>query len=184
MQHISDEKIDSIIAEVKNLNIKGTKARNVGDYKSALNLHFEALNLAEIAKDTTGLIFALNNIGTDLRRTYSNIEASSYHFLALELSSMKEIHIKSQAVAMNGLGNIFLSLNKPTQAKSYFRKALAIEEKDQNNLGIAINYANLAETYDISNDLYNALYYYELSLRHNKIINSDIGEAICSALWG
>lgn len=182
--HIAANSFDSLVVEIKGFNKRGTDARNVGNYKEALNLHFQALNLAESAKDTTGLIFALNNIGTDLRRTYSNMEASSYHYLALEMSSMEEQHLKSQAVAMNGLGNIFLSLNKPLQAQSYFRRALQIEEQHQDNLGLAINYANLAETYKMNGDLYNALYYYEQSLRYNKIINSDIGEALCKRSMG
>ena len=184
LNKIVAEQFDSLSSEVKKLNNKGTVARNMGDYKEALNMHFEALNLAEAAKDTTGIIYALNNIGTDLRRTYSNMEASSYHFLALELSSMNDKHIKSRAVAMNGLGNIFLVLNNPKQAKNYFHQALSIEKQNQSNLGLAINYANLAETFNIENDLDSSLYYYERSLAQNKIINSDIGEAICKRSMG
>ena len=60
---------DSLMLQVKELNNQGTAARNMADYKEALNIHFRALNLAEIAKDTMGQIYALNNIGTDLRRT-------------------------------------------------------------------------------------------------------------------
>ena len=184
LKHLAAEKFDSLASQVKYLNNQGTNARNDGAYKDALNLHFEALKIAEVAKDTTGQIYALNNIGTDLRRTYSNMEASSYHFLALELSSSKEEYLKSRAVAMNGLGNIFLALKKPQQARSYFRQALAIEEQDQSNLGAAINYANIAESYNMSNDLDSSLFYYEKSLEQNKIINSDIGVAICKRAMG
>lgn len=183
-EQIADAQLDSLVSDVRDLNNKGTAARNSGNYKEALNYHFEALNLAETARDTTGMIYALNNIGTDLRRTYSNIEASSYHYLALELSSIDEKHLKSQAVAMNGLGNIFLVLNKPEQAQNYFRQALSVETQSQSNLGIAINYANLAETFNISNDLDSALYYYEQSLAHNILIDSDIGEALCKRSMG
>ena len=94
LKNLAAEKFDSLAAQVRYLNNKGTNARNEGAYKEALNLHFEALSIAEMAKDTTGQIYALNNIGTDLRRTYSNMEASSYHFLALELSSSKEKYLK------------------------------------------------------------------------------------------
>ena len=184
MKQMAAEQFDSLVSDVKDLNNRGTAARNMGDYKGALNFHFEALNLAEMAKDTTGIIYALNNIGTDLRRTYSNMAESSYHYLDLELSSMYDKHLKSQAVAMNGLGNIFLVLNKPKQAQSYFRQALSVENQNQNNLGIAINYANLAETFNMTNDLDSALYYYEQSLEQNKIINSDIGKAICKRSMG
>jgi signal transduction histidine kinase/DNA-binding response OmpR family regulator len=140
--------------------------------------------LAEATKDTMGQIYALNNIGTDLRRTYSNIEASTYHYLALELSTGNSKYSKNRAMAMNGLGNIFLALNKTEQARSYFQQALAIEQASNSNLGQAINYANLAETYHISNDLDSSLYFYEESLKQNKIIDSDIGEAICKRAMG
>ena len=177
-------KTDSLMALTKELNIRGTTARNMADYKEALNLHFRALNLAEATKDTMGQIYALNNIGTDLRRTYSNIEASTYHYLALELSTGNSKYSKNRAMAMNGLGNIFLALNKTEQARSYFQQALAIEQASNSNLGQAINYANLAETYHISNDLDSSLYFYEESLKQNKIIDSDIGEAICKRAMG
>ncbi|HHW80582.1 MAG TPA: response regulator [Bacteroidales bacterium] len=169
---------------MKDLNRQGTDARNSADYKEAINLHFRALNLAETAEDTLGQIYALNNIGTDLRRTYSNIEASTYHYLALELSDDNDKYLKMRAMAMNGLGNIFLALNRNKQAEKYFQQALSIERELNNTLGQAINYANLAETYHINNDLDSALYYYNASLKHNNIIDSDIGKAICKRAMG
>ena len=181
---LQTKKRDSLVIQVKELNSLGTDARNIADYKKALNLHFRALNLAETAKDTMGQIYALNNIGTDLRRTYSNIEASTYHYLALELSASSKKYSKNRAMAMNGLGNIFLTLNKTEQAKGYFVEALTIEQELNNNLGQAINYANLAEAYKLSNNPDSALFYYEESLKQNKIINSYIGEAICKRAMG
>ncbi len=169
---------------MKDLNRQGTDARNSADYKEAINLHSRALNLAETAEDTLGQIYALNNIGTDLRRTYSNIEASTYHYLALELSDDNDKYLKMRAMAMNGLGNIFLALNRNKQAEKYFQQALSIERELNNTLGQAINYANLAETYHINNDLDSALYYYNASLKHNNIIDSDIGKAICKRAMG
>ena len=183
-EQLQNEQRDSLVALVKNLNREGTEARNSADYKEALNLHFRALNLAETAKDTLGQIYALNNIGTDLRRTFSNIEASTYHYLALELSGNNKKYFKMRSMAMNGLGNIFLALNKGTQAKSYFQQALSIEKELNNTLGQGINYANLAETYHISHDLDSALYYYDKSLEQNNIIDSDIGKAICKRAMG
>ena len=55
-KQIASEQFDSIVSEVKTLNWKGSNARNVGNYKEALYFHFEALNLAETAKDATGII--------------------------------------------------------------------------------------------------------------------------------
>lgn len=183
-EQLQDAQKDSLIALVKDLNRLGADARNSADYREAINLHFRALNLAETAEDTLGQIYSLNNIGTDLRRTYSNIEASTYHYLALELSGDNDKYLKMRAMAMNGLGNIFLALNKSKQAESYFQQALSIERDLNNALEQAINYANLAEVYHISNDLDSALYYYEESLMQNEIIDSDIGRAICKRAMG
>lgn len=175
---------DSLITEAKEFNKLGTLARNKALYKEALNLHFQALALSEQAKDTLGQISAINNIGTDLRRTYSNQEASTYHYLALEMSYDDDRYLKSRAIAMNGLGNIFLSLEKPKKAKEYFKGALNLEKKIDSNLGQAINFANLAETFNISNELDSAVYYYKKSLEKNITINSKIGEALCKRSLG
>ena len=179
-----EEERDSLIEEAKSLNNQGTSARNMANYKEALNLHFKALNLTELTKDTLGQIYSLNNIGTDLRRTYSNIEASTYHYLALELSAKNSKYSKNRARAMNGLGNIFLVLNNSEQALNYFQQALSIEKEINSTLGQAINYANVAEAYYMGNDLDSALYFYEESLEQNKIIDSDIGIAICKRAMG
>lgn len=175
---------DSLLKMVQSLNRKGTSARDNAQYKDALNKHFEAYHLAKENNDTIGQIYALNNIGTDLRRTSSNSEASSYHYAALELAGNNPELLKSRAVAMNGLGNIFLSLNKPEQAKTYFDQSLLIEKQLESNLGQAINYANIAETFRMKNQFDSALFYYNQSLKQNQIIKSDIGIAICKKSIG
>ena len=184
MLQLQDKQRDSLLVLAKKLNKQGTTARNSADYKEALNLHFRAYSVSEAANDTLGQIHALNNIGTDLRRTFSNTEASTYYYLALELSENNNKYLKMRAMAMNGLGNIFLALNKSKQAKSYFQQAFSIEHELGNTLGLAINYANLAEAYHIENDLDSALYYYEKSLEQNNIIDSDIGRSICKRAMG
>lgn len=175
---------DSISTLVQNLNTKGSHLRDVANFKEALDTHFEALRIAEKNHDTTGIVFALNNIGTDLRRTSSNIEASKYHFNALEIIGENDKLQKSKAVAMNGLGNIFLSLEKPIEAENYFRQSLNIEQALKSDLGQAINYANIGEAKKMIKSYDQALFYFQKSLAHNEIINSDIGRAICKKSIG
>jgi major membrane immunogen (membrane-anchored lipoprotein) len=102
-------KRDSLVKKVLDLNNQGTDFRDHAQFKDALTYHFEAFQLAEEINDTLGQILALNNIGTDLRRTSSNLEASEYHYKALELANRNEQYAKNKAIAMNGLGNIFLA---------------------------------------------------------------------------
>lgn len=176
---ILSAKADSIDRKIRALNREGTELRNESRYRDALSVHFQALNLAEEQCDTSGQIFALNNIGTDLRRTSSYSEASVYHYAALELCGSHPQYQKSRAVAMNGLGNIFLSLDKPEEALSYLRQSLQIEKELGSKLGEAMNLANIAESFRIQKALDSALSYYNASMLCNESIGSDIGIAIC-----
>lgn len=175
---------DSLKLLVNEFNQKGSDLRDISQYKEALKTHFDALQLAEEISDTSGIIISLNNIGTDLRRTSSNIEASDYHYRALELAKNNPELMKSKAVAMNGLGNIFLSLNKPQEAKDYFERSLDIEKKLNSALGQAINYANLGTAVEQQGKLDNALSYYYKSIEQNFKIDSEIGLAICKNAIG
>jgi signal transduction histidine kinase/DNA-binding response OmpR family regulator len=175
---------DSLVNMVLELNNQGTDFRDNAQFKNALTYHFEAFQLAEEINDTLGQILALNNIGTDLRRTSSNLEASEYHYKALELANKHEQYAKNKAIAMNGLGNIFLVLKKPIEAQSYFEKSLEIEKKLKSNLGQAINYANLGEVMRMKGDAVRAIQLYNYSLKQNEIIQSHIGIAICKKAIG
>ena len=146
--------------------------------------HFEALNLAEEHGDTSGQIYALNNLGTDLRRTGSYSEASVYHYSAMELCGENPEYRKSRAVAMNGLGNIFLALDKPEEARTYLEQSLQIEIELKSPLGKAMNYANIAKTFYMQEQLDSALHYNQLSQQENESIQSDIGTAICKKAIG
>ena len=181
---LTNNVLDSIVKNIATLNSLGDDFRNKSLFKNALNIHFKALQLAEEINDTIGIISALNNIGTDLRRTSSNVEATEYHYRALELSGFNSKNLKSKAIAMNGLGNVFLELQKPEDAASYFEKSLAIEKELKSNLGQAINYANFGDVMKMKNDLSTALEYYNKSLQQNNIIQSNLGVAICKNAIG
>ena len=131
----ANEARDSIEIVIRRLNGEGTNLRNESRYGEALQKHFEALNLAEEHGDTSGQIYALNNLGTDLRRTGSYSEASVYHYSAMELCGENPEYRKSRAVAMNGLGNIFLALDKPEEARTYLEQSLQIEIELNSPLG-------------------------------------------------
>ena len=175
---------DSIYQKITTINHEGNVFRNKSFFKEALNSHFKALQLAEEANDTLGIIQSLNNIGTDLRRTSSNIEATEYHYKAFELASLNSENLKSKAIAMNGLGNIFLELKKPVEAAQYFEKSLLIEKQLKSNLGQAINYANYGSAMEMNGDLNTAFNYYNKSLQENIGLQSNIGIAICKNAIG
>ncbi|MBP1637464.1 MAG: hypothetical protein H6Q18_253, partial [Bacteroidetes bacterium] len=68
---------DSVLELIKKLNKAGTVERDNAQFKKALTIHFQSLQISEQVKDTFGEIVALNNLGTDLRRTSAYVEAST-----------------------------------------------------------------------------------------------------------
>lgn len=184
LNSLKNNNLDSLSKKIKILNSQGDEYRDKAQFKNALIEHFKALQLSEELNDTIGLINSLNNIGTDLRRTSSNIEATEYHLRALELASFNAKNLKSKAIAMNGLGNVFLELKKPNDAEKYFEKSLVIEEQLNSDLGQAINFANFGNALEMKGDLNAALNYYNKSLEKNYSINSNLGIAICKNAIG
>lgn len=181
---VQDSVSDFTQLKVKELNEKGVALRNNSMIAEALKIHFQAYQLSIEVDDLQGRIFALNNIATDLRRVGSNIEATKYHHEALQLAEKDSAFVKSYAIASNGLGNIYLSINKPNESIKYFEQSLAIEEKLHSGLGRAINYANLGEAYRLKGSLNKAHEYYDFSIKENKLLKNSLGEAICLASIG
>lgn len=63
----------------------GVRYREAARFNEAIGCHREGLRLAMQRKDTSEVIQALNNIGTNFRRLGIMDEASNYHYRALSL---------------------------------------------------------------------------------------------------
>lgn len=175
---------DSIVETVKQQIYKGVRYRNKGLFSKALHEHYASLDRAQQLNDTSLMIYALNNIGVDLRRTGSHHEASNYHYTAIQLSESFDPNTKSHAIAYNGLGNSYLSLYQYDKALKMFQKALKIEQINANTLGCAIDFCNIADVYKGRHQIDSALHYYAISLQENRKIQSKIGVSICKKSIG
>jgi len=165
-------------------NELGTRYRDFADYKKSKEYHTKALLLAKQTNNIYLEIAAYNMLGVVYRRIDSIKPAIDNHQNALNLvNSIKnkddEI-LRSQAVSLNSMGNIFLTLNQFEMAKENFVTSLEIEKKLQNNLGLAINYQNIGGVYESQNQLDSAMVNYKKSLSFNELINSDLGRMICN----
>jgi signal transduction histidine kinase/Tfp pilus assembly protein PilF len=165
-------------------NELGTCYRDFANYKKSEEYHTKALLLAKQTKNIYLEIAAYNMLGVVYRRIDSIKPAIDNHQNALNLvNSIKnkddEI-LRSQAVSLNSMGNIFLTLNQFEMAKENFVTALEIEKKLNNNLGLAINYQNIGGVYESQNQLDSAMVNYKKSLSFNELINSDLGRMICN----
>ncbi len=165
------------------LNQLGMKYRNISQYEKAANLHEQALAVSEETNNIDFRVLSLNMLGVVYRRTDAIKTALDYNQRALELAEQVENpsnHIKrSINVALNGIGNLYQTLEQYDLAILQFERALKFEEELGNKLGLAINHQNIGHCLEEKGDLEGALENYRKSLAYNEEIDSDIGRVIC-----
>jgi signal transduction histidine kinase len=165
-------------------NELGIFYRDISEYKKSKAYHAKALVLAKQTKNIYLEIAAYNMLGVVYRRIDSIKPAIDNHQNALNLVNSLQTKddeiLKSQAVSLNSLGNVFLTLNQFEMAKENFVTSLEIEKKLKNNLGLAINYQNIGGVFESQNKLDSAMINYKKSLSINELINSDLGRMICN----
>ncbi|WP_255067139.1 tetratricopeptide repeat protein [Lacihabitans sp. LS3-19] len=172
------------IVKIFAINSLGIIARNSSQYKKSIELHTEALKLSESIADKESIISSLNLIGVTYRRLDNVRLALDFHKQALTLAEKMpektEGILRSTAVSLNSIGNIYLTLKQYQLAQQQFEKSLRIEKELDNKLGLAINYQNLGIINEAQNELDAALGNYSTSLEYNKAINSKLGRIICN----
>jgi signal transduction histidine kinase len=167
----------------------GNVSRESDNYIKALEYHNRALTIAQELNNTTEIILCLNQIGTDYRRMGSYEDASSYHYLALQLcetysDKTSDFALKNKVISLNGIGNIYLTLGNLTEAIDVFKEALDGESRLGSHLGMAINYANIGSIYEQKQMYDLARIYYEYSMEHNKTAKSRLGISLCHGHFG
>ena len=184
----SESETQSIRDSLATLRQQGKKERDASRYDEALRLHIRGLDIARAVGDSSEWIQALNNIATDYRRMGMLDVAQSYHYQALSLcdeSSDTTYQMRKNRVkALNGLGNIYLSIYSYDDADSVFRQALEGEHQLGSATGQAINYANLGSIYSARGDDEKALDYYRQSMFYNKQDSNLLGMALCHLYFG
>ncbi len=167
----------------------GKNYREQTDFKNAIDIHQKGLNVAEADHDTIEIVQALNNIGTNYRRLGDFDKGAYFHYKALticEQYSKKSCNdvLKSRTISLNGIGNIFLTLDNYQKAKEYFFESVEIEKMLKSDLGLAINYANIGSIFEAQGMLDSAMTYYRISMHHNQLCKSELGIALCYIHFG
>ena len=184
----SESETQSIRDSLATLRQQGKKERDASRYDEALRLHIRGLDMARAVGDSSEWIQALNNIATDYRRMGMLDVAQSYHYQALSLCDESADTTyqmrKNRVKALNGLGNIYLSIYSYDDADSVFRQALEGEHQLGSATGQAINYANLGSIYSARGDDEKALDYYRQSMFYNKKDSNLLGMALCHLYFG
>ena len=158
-------------------------------FKAAIIQHDSCIAIAREICDTFEIVNALNNQGTNYRRIGMMREASTAHYEALNLCAVFSddtsfVARKNVTRALNGLGNVFLSLENHDAAEVMFRRALSYETDARNPVGIAINLANIGSVKEHRNEMDSALVYYKQSLEYNMSAHNDVGISLCYMYLG
>ncbi|MFD0796044.1 tetratricopeptide repeat protein [Maribacter chungangensis] len=161
----------------------GRTYRNISNYSKAIQLHQEALAIANAANNIELKISNLNYLGVVYRRTSSVRTAMDFNQQALELAEAiktpSEGIKRSINVSLNSIGNLYLTLKQYDLAISYFERSMKLEAELNNILGLAINHQNIGKCQEEMGMLDKAMENYTTSLSYNNTLNNDMGRVIC-----
>lgn len=165
------------------------KSREEGNLKSAFYQIENIIRKAQLWGNNKMLMVAYNNYAVVCRRVDRLNDASRYHLQALKIAENfgnkpDRLILKSRCAALNGLGNISLSLKQYPDALAYFTEAIKIEQKLGSKVGMAINEANIGAVLEMIALPDSALYHYKKAMELNKQGRSAKGVAICLTSMG
>ena len=167
----------------------GNIYRETDNFMQAVHYHNRGLELAHLLSDTIEIVQFLNQIGTNYRRMGALEDASTFHYNALSLCEQysdksSRNSLVNRVFSLNGIGNVYLTLNNLVAADTAFRAALAGETLLENHLGMAINYANIGALFQSKNMYDSARVYYGHSMKYNQLARSDLGISLCNIYFG
>jgi tetratricopeptide (TPR) repeat protein len=165
------------------MNQKGRYYRGISEYSKAITFFQQAKEMAEKEGNIEFIIYSLNMMSVVFRRTEAIKSALDYSQEALELAESIENPsvgiLRSKNVSLNGIGNIYQTLEQYDLAIEKYKESLQLERELNNPLGLAINHQNIGECYEALGQLQEALENYNQSLAYNETINSEKGKIIC-----
>ncbi len=186
--NLSDEEINTIRNQSKDLRTQGRELREKASFAEALEYQTQALELSLKINDTLNIVQDYNQLGTTFRRLghldralYHHYQALGYAEACADTSSQAR---KNLVVSLNGLGNVYLTISDEDMAEKCFRRALEGESFLGSHLGMAINYANIGNIFETRNQLDSARWYFEQSLKENELTGSAMGVSLCHIYFG
>ena len=186
MRYFFKEAVDNnyLDGQAYALNQLGRKYRNTSQFSKALGLHQRAFEIAVEADNLEFRVYALNMLGVVHKRSDAILAALEYYQKALKLAeTVKNPKIglqRSMNVSLNGIGNIYKTLEQYEVSIEKFTQALILDEQMNNTLGLAINHFNIGECQESKGEIEEALQSFQTSLSYNEEINSERGKIHCN----
>lgn len=180
---------DSLRKEMSRYSLMGYALRDSSQYLAASEMHQRELSLAQQLDDTLMVINSLNSLGSNYRRMGIFNEALDYYGQVLVMiqgarSKGDSRYRKCQAVAYNGLGNVYTMMGNYADADSVLRIALAIETELGSENGMNVDNANLGRVFELRGQLDSAWNYYNRAFYHSKRYGSALSLAYSHVNFG
>lgn len=151
---------------------------NEAYYHLAVSYYIKSIDYARLVKNYDLIAINYNSIGASYRQLDDLKNAFIYHKKALETATaIGDSRIRGYA--LNGLGNIHLTLSQPDKAIEIFNESLKIASSSGNLLGEAINLENIGAAYALKKNYALAINYYFKSLNINRQLHNERGIRIC-----
>jgi len=155
-----------------------------GNFTLSTKYNFEALKIFEQIENKLKIETIYGNIGADYISQKDYKKALEYLFLALDIAIEIEDTI-GIAYQYNNIGAVYYSHFKDKQkALYYFREALKINIKQQNDYLQGINYVNICSVYKDFEDFDSAVSYNNLAYEMFSKIKSNMLISNCLEIYG
>lgn len=176
------------ICQIAALREKGNRLREQNSVDKALEIHSEALKLAEKANDTIAQAQVMNSIGEDYRRMGILDMAQRYHYnswlISKESGDSSCLTKANKVVSLKGLANIYLFINNILRADSALKMALGLEQEIHDLRSQADSYTQLGTIQLRLGNTDSAWICYHKALQLSKQSHNVADAAKCHLLLG
>lgn len=148
-----------------------------GNYKTALDVYYKSLKIAEENKDTNAIAVAFNGIGMILENQNQFEKAGVFYKKSHDYFFITNDK-RNQAGTLNNIGNIYASNKDYNNASNYYLKALKLNEETGNKVWESTNLGNLGVIEFSLHNYVKALEYFNKALIIKQETNDKFGEAL------
>lgn len=168
--------IQNQINKAKEFDASGKEAAGAGDLEKAAEFFGSAAKIYESIDDSVNMVFQLFSLANCYYSLKKNAQALDAYTKAYDLIKDNEKMLESQAMILNNLGHLYVSIKDYGNAGNSFKKALEIYETVKNENGQALQLQNIGSVYRDLNESEKALDVYFKSVAIFEKIGNRLGK--------
>jgi serine phosphatase RsbU (regulator of sigma subunit) len=159
------------------LNNIGYLHKKMGDVKTATDLYFRSLQVAEKENYLPGVSTSAFNIGALYKTMDNHDKAFEYYKIALD-ASKRAGYEAGEAQAYKSIGGYYKYKNDTAKALEYMNKAVEMYKRSDKNSDLSTCYNNIADLFIKTKNSQRALQYLQLALSINDSVKDKESRSI------